>query len=64
MEPSTERAEISYHEYRVIAHLLRAHVAEHQNRLRAMIAFGDLITGANAFDIDLLEVVRDDSKQT
>lgn len=59
MEQSTLRPEISYHEYRVIARLLRAHVDEHQNRLKAMIAFGDLVSRGDSFDIELLEIVQD-----
>jgi hypothetical protein len=58
MEAATQRQEISYHEYRVIAHLLRAHLKEHQNRLKAMIAFGDLVTRGDTFDIDVLEIVE------
>lgn len=58
MEQSTQRPKISYHEYRVIAHLLRAHVEEHQHRLKAMIAFGDLVTRGDTSDINLLEVVE------
>jgi hypothetical protein len=49
---------ISYHEYRVIARLLRAHADEHQSRLRGMVAFGDLITRGDSFDIDILELVE------
>jgi hypothetical protein len=58
LEESRQRPEISYHEYRVIAHLLRAHVDEHKTRLKAMIAFGDLVTRGDTFDIDLLEIVE------
>jgi len=58
MEPNILRPEISYHEYRVIAHLLRAHVAEHQNRFKAMIAFGDLVSRGDTFDIEILEIVE------
>jgi hypothetical protein len=58
MQENTERREIAYHEYRVIARLLRAHVDEYQDRVRAMVAFGDLVTSGDTFDIDLLEVVE------
>jgi len=58
MEGTVERLEIPYHEYRVIAHLLRAHVDEHGGRLKAMIAFGDQVVGGATYDIDLLEVVE------
>jgi hypothetical protein len=50
--------EISYHEYRTIAQLLQAHAAEHEDRLRAMIAFGDLVAVEGSVDIDLLEIVE------
>ena len=43
MEPHAARSNISYHEYRVIAQLVQAHVDEHQNRFRAMVAFGGLV---------------------
>src|SRR5437879_2948813 len=56
MEPDKAAREIPYHEYRAIAQLLRAHADEHQGRLRAMIAFGDLVT-RESVTIDLLEVV-------
>ena len=58
MQENTERHEISYHEYRVIARLLRAHVDEYHDRVRAMVAFGELVTSGETFDIDLLEVVE------
>lgn len=57
MQENTEQGEISYHEYRIIARLLRAHVDVYQERVKAMVAFGDLVTGGDTFDIDLLEVV-------
>ena len=57
MPENTERHEISYHEYRVIARLLRAHVDEYPDRVKAMVAFGDLVTRGDTFDIDLLEIV-------
>jgi hypothetical protein len=59
MQENTEQHEISYHEYRVIARLLRAHADEYRNRVKAMVAFGDLVTSGDTFDIDLLEVVED-----
>jgi hypothetical protein len=58
MEPTASHPEIPYQEYRVIAHLLRAHVAQHGQHLQAMIAFGDLVTRGDTFDIDLLEIVE------
>lgn len=58
MEPNNASREISYHEYRTIAQLLQAHADEHQGRLRAMIAFGDLLTTDNSVDIDLLEIIE------
>lgn len=57
MERNSQARDISYHEYRVIARLLRAHVDQYHERLRAMIAFGDLVTRDDSVDIDLLEVV-------
>jgi hypothetical protein len=58
MEPNTPTSNISYHEYRVIAQILRDHVDEHQTRLRAMVAFGELVTQPGTVDIDLLEIVE------
>jgi hypothetical protein len=58
MQDSTELREISYHEYRIIARLLQAHVDQYGDRLKAMIAFGGLLTQWDVFDIDLLEVIQ------
>jgi len=55
---NTERREIPYEEYRVITHLLRRHLEQYQDRLRAMVAFGDLLTQWDEFDIDLLEIIE------
>jgi hypothetical protein len=49
---------IPYEERRAIGKLLDAHVAEYGDRLRAVVAFGDLVTLGRTFDIDLLEVVE------
>jgi hypothetical protein len=54
----TDRSSIPYEEHRAIAQLVRAHLDEHQGRLRGMAAFGDLITRGDTYDIDLLEVVE------
>jgi hypothetical protein len=58
MPVKNERREIPYEEYRIIARLLQAHVDQYGDRLKAMIAFGDLLTQWDAFDIDLLEVIQ------
>jgi hypothetical protein len=55
---NTERREIPYEEYRVITHILRRHLEQYQDRLRAMVAFGDLLTQWDEFDIDLLEIIE------
>ena len=57
MLAQSDRPEISYHEYRLIAHLLRRHVDEYGDRLKALVAFGDLVTSGDTFDIDLLEII-------
>ncbi len=49
---------ISYFEYKVINELMHSHVEEFGNDLRAIIAFGPLVTGGETFDIELLEVVN------
>lgn len=53
-----ELARISYDEQRAIGSLLRAHLRTHKGQLRAMVAFGDLVTRGGTYDIDLLEVVE------
>ncbi len=53
-----EQIRIPYDEYKAIGELLRAHLNTHEGQLRAMIAFGDIVTRGNTFDIDLLEVVE------
>jgi hypothetical protein len=58
MQENTERRQIPYHEYRVIAHLLRAHVGQFGERLKGMVAFGNLLTRPDAYDIDLLEIIE------
>jgi hypothetical protein len=50
---------IPYDEYRVITTLMHAHLQTHEGKLRAIIAFGDIVTKGNTFDIDLLEIVED-----
>jgi len=59
-----EQIRIPYEEYKAIGELLRAHLKTHEGQLRAMIAFGDLVTAGNTFDIDLLEVVEGWQGQT
>jgi hypothetical protein len=58
MLQETEKRDISYHEFRVIARLLRAHADIHGPRLRAMVVFGELVTTGSTFDIELLEIVE------
>ncbi len=53
-----EQVRIPYDEYKAIGELLRAHLKTHEGKLRAMVAFGDLVTRGSTFDIDLLEVVE------
>src|SRR5947208_3504869 len=52
---STER--IPYQEFRAINDLRRSHPRKHERSLRAMIAFGDLVSDGSGLDIQLLEVV-------
>lgn len=49
---------ISYFEYKVINELMHAHIEEFGADLRAIIAFGPLVTGRETFDIELLEVIN------
>ncbi len=49
---------ISYFEYNVINELMHSHVEEFGTALRAIVAFGPLVTGQDTFDIELLEVVN------
>ena len=53
-----EQARIPYEEYKAITELMHAHVKTHEGRLRALVAFGNLVTRGDTFDIDLLEVVE------
>ena len=50
---------ISYFEYKVINELMHSHIEEFGADLRAIIAFGPLVTGQETFDIELLEVVSE-----
>jgi hypothetical protein len=58
MSVNTERREIPYHEHFIIVRLLRAHMDEYPGRVKALVAFGDLVTGGDTFDIDLLEIIE------
>jgi hypothetical protein len=49
---------IAYPEYRAIGKLLEAHVDLYGGRLRAMVAFGPLVTTGLTYDIDLVEVIE------
>ncbi len=53
-----ERVRIPYEEYKAIGEIVRAHLKTHEGQLRAVVAFGDLVTRGGTFDIDLLEVVE------
>jgi hypothetical protein len=55
-ETATHR--IPYEEHRAITDLMQAHLDAHQGKLRALIAFGELVTTGGTFDIDLLEIVE------
>lgn len=50
---------IPYEEYKAINALMHAHLQTHSGKLRALIAFGEIVTRGGTFDIDLLEVVED-----
>lgn len=50
---------IPYEEYKAIGELMHAHLRTHEGQLRAMVAFGDILTRGGTFDIDILEVVED-----
>jgi hypothetical protein len=49
---------IPYEEYKAINELMHAHLRTHNGKLRALIAFGEIVTRGGTFDIDLLEVVE------
>ena len=49
---------IPYEEYKAITELMHAHVKTHEGQLRAIVAFGDILTRGGTYDIDLLEVVE------
>ena len=50
---------IPYEEYKAIGELMHAHVKTHKEQLRAMVAFGDILTRGGTYNIELLEVVKD-----
>lgn len=52
-----ETVRIPYDEYRAIGELFRAHLQTHEKQLRAVVAFGPLVTRGGTYDIDLLEIV-------
>ena len=54
-----ETTRIPYDEYRAIGELFRAHLKTHEKQIRAVVAFGPLVTRGDTYDIDLLEVVDD-----
>lgn len=54
-----ETIRIPYEEYRAIGELFRAHLKTHEKQIRAVVAFGPLVTHGDTHDIDLLEVVDD-----
>lgn len=53
-----EQVRIPYEEYKAIGEIVSAHLQTHEGKLRAIVAFGDIVTRGNTFDIDLLEVVE------
>ena len=50
---------IPYFEYDAINKLVRSHRDNLGDTLKAVIAFGPLVTQGSTFDIDLLEVIQD-----
>src|SRR5690348_1630046 len=58
MAQDTDVRHIPYMEYRAIVNLMHAHLDRYQDNLRAIVAFGDLVTSGDTFDIDLLEVIQ------
>ncbi len=54
-----ETVRLPYEEYRAIGELFRAHLKAHEKQIRAVVAFGPLVTRGDTYDIDLLEVVDD-----
>lgn len=50
--------EIPYTEYHIIGQVVRGHLEEFKDALRAVIAFGPLKTSGHTHDIDLLEVIE------
>ena len=53
----TEQNHIPYEEYKAITELMHAHLQTHKGKLRALVAFGEIVIRGGTFDIDLLEVV-------
>ncbi len=49
---------IPYEEYKAINELMHAHLRTHNGKLRALVAFGEIVTRGGTYDIDLLEVVE------
>jgi len=49
---------IPYEEYKAICELMHAHLKTRDGQLRAMVAFGDILTRGGTYNIDLLEVVE------
>lgn len=49
---------IPYQEYRAISELMNAHPPEMDGKLRALIAFGEIVATGESYDINLLEVVE------
>lgn len=48
---------IEYIEMRAIVDLMESHIEEFKDKLKLMLAFGDLVTSGNTYDVDLLEVI-------
>ena len=50
---------VPYDEYRAINTLMHAHLKTHEGKLRALVAFGEIVTRGGTYDIDLLEIVEE-----
>src|SRR5687767_6238955 len=49
---------IPYPEYKAINEIVHAHAAEFGSKLRAIVAFGELLTTGDTYNIELLEIVE------
>ncbi len=58
MTGETRRNDIPYFEYRAINQIVHEHLKTLGDTLRAVIAFGPMVTSGDTHDIDLLEVIE------